>query len=158
MTDPADAPLDEIDRAILDQIHSVYALVDPPPADLDERVRFAIALETTDFEVARLAEELLVGSGARGTERTRTMTFDAESLTIMVSVAELADGLLRLDGWLAPAAALRVELRVAAGSAPARQVTADSSGRFVFHGVGRGLAQLVVHRDSGAVVTPSLVL
>ncbi|HEU4425960.1 MAG TPA: hypothetical protein VFR67_25760 [Pilimelia sp.] len=162
MTDPADAPLDEIDRAILDQIRSVHALIDPPPADLDERVRFAISLETVDIEVARLVEELLVGSGARGPERTRTMTFDAESMTIMVSVAELPDGLLRLDGWLAPAAALRVELR-APGTTSARQVTADSSGRFVFHGVGRGLAQLLVHREDGpagatTVVTPSLVL
>jgi len=161
MTDP-DAPLDEIDLAILDQVRSLHSVLDPPPAGLDERIAFAIALETVDLEVARLQEDLLVGSGARGTERIRTMTFDAESLTIMIAIAELPDGLLRLDGWLAPAAAMRVELRVAADTGPARVAFADESGRFVFHGVGHGLAQLLVRRGSGgstaSIVTPSLML
>ena len=73
---------------------------------------FAIALDGLDAEVARLGEQLAVGSGARGSERTRTITFDADSRTVMITIADRPDGLVRIDGWLAPAAALRVELRV----------------------------------------------
>jgi hypothetical protein len=147
MTDAADGRLDKLDAAILDQIRSAFALVDPPPPDLNDRVRFAIALEDVDIEVARLQEDQLVGSGARSGERTRTITFDAQSLTIMVSIIDLPEGLVRLDGWLAPPAARRVELRLGASPGPAssRLVSADGHGRFVFADVGRGLAQLVVH-------------
>src|SRR4029453_6357195 len=86
MTDGQD--LDAIDEAILKQIRATYGRVDPPPADLDVRVQFGIALESVDIEVARLAEDLVVGSGARGSERTRTITFDSESVTIMISIIE----------------------------------------------------------------------
>jgi hypothetical protein len=168
MTDASDGQLDEVDAAILGQLQAAYALADPPPADLDERVRFAIALTAVDIEVARLQEDLLVGSGARSGERARTITFDAQSLTILVSVMDLPDGLVRLDGWLAPPAPRRVELRMGTPpgpEAPSRLVTADDRGRFVFADVGRGLAQLVVHPAPGAaagpgtsVVTPSWLL
>lgn len=163
MTDAfADAPLDEIDAAILDQIRSASASADPMPADLDDRVRFAIAMESVDVEVARLQDDLLVGSGARGGERTRTITFDTRRLTLMVSIVELPDGVVRLDGWLAPPAPLRVELRLAEPAA-SRLVTADDGGRFVFADVGRGLAQLLIHLDAGdgpptSVVTPAWTL
>jgi hypothetical protein len=161
MTSPADLPLDDDDQAVLDRLAGVYALLDPPPADLDERVSFAIALDSVDAEVARLSEQLAVGSGARGSERTRAITFDADSRAVMITVADRADGLVRIDGWLAPAAALRVELRVPE-PAPPRIVTADTAGRFAFDGVPHGIAQLLVHpaADDAAprVVTPAFAL
>jgi hypothetical protein len=164
MTDPADARLDHVDHEILDRLAAVQDRLDPPLADLDERSAFVLGLATLELEVARLREDLLVGSGARALQRTRTITFDADSRTIMVTIVERADGLVRLDGWLAPAAALAVELRIAGTpDAPPRSemVTANRSGRFVFDRVPRGLAQLLVRpADDGAarVVTPSLVL
>src|SRR5215831_1276494 len=112
MTDPADMPLDDVDQAVLDRLAAVHALLDPPPADLDERVSFAIALDALDAEVARLSEQLTVGSGARSSERTHTITFDAASRAVMITVVGRPDGLVRIDGWLAPAAELRVELRL----------------------------------------------
>jgi hypothetical protein len=112
MTDPADLPLDDGDQAILDRLAAVQAMLDPPPADLDERVTFAIALDSLDAEVARFREEELVGSGARGSERTHTITFDADSRAVMITIAARPDSLVRIDGWLAPAAALQVELRL----------------------------------------------
>jgi hypothetical protein len=168
MTDDPDGRLDKVDVAILDQVRAAYAAADSRPADLDGRVRFASVLESVDIEVARLQEDVLVGSGTRSAERTRTTTFDAESLTIMVSIVDLPDDLVRLDGWLAPPGAHRVELRL--GTTPDQRVAswlvdADDGGRFVFSGVGRGLAQLLVQPapDSGggpttSVVTPSMVL
>jgi hypothetical protein len=161
MTSPADLPPDGDDQAVLDRLAGIYALLDPPPADLDKRVRFAIALENADAEVARLSEQLVAGSGARGTERIRTITFDADSRAVMITVAPQADGLVRIDGWLAPAAALRIELRLLE-PAPPRLVTADAAGRFAFDGVPHGLAQLLVHQaaDEAAprVITPAFSL
>lgn len=167
MTESQD--LDGVDQEILEQLRAVYALVDPPPADLNERVRFAIALESIDIEVARLQEEMVAGSGARGTERTRTITFDSESVTIMISVVDHGSDQVRIDGWLAPAGRRQVELRIGGSPPSARGVTraamTEETGRFVFDGVDRGLAQLVVHlaTDTGVdltttVVTPPLML
>jgi len=161
MQDSADLPLDERDQEILDRLAAVHALADPPPADLDERVSFAIALDAVDAEVARLSEQLAVGSGARGTERTRTITFDADSRTVMITVVDRPDGLVRIDGWLAPAAALQVELRLPE-PAPPRRVTADPAGRFAFDGVAHGLGQLLVQPPQGSasprVVTPAFAI
>jgi hypothetical protein len=153
-------PLDDFDLAILDQLAAVHAVVDPPPADLDLRVRFALDLDNIEVEVARRTEDVLVGSGARAAERARTVTFEADSRTVMITIGERPDGLLRMDGWLAPAAALRVELRFA-DPVPDRTVVADQAGRFVFDEVTPGLVQLLVHPlddTEPQVVTPALTL
>ncbi len=154
-------PLDDTDQQILDQLRAVHDRLDPPPPDLAERVRFALALEDLDVEVCRLQEEMFVGSGPRAAERARTITFDSESMTIMVSIAEESAGHVRLDGWLAPPAQARVELR-RHETAWHSTVIADEFGRFVFERVPRGLAQLVVLRPEGQpgpnVATPSLIL
>jgi hypothetical protein len=179
---PAAEPLDHVDADILGHVARMHARLDPPPADLNERVRFAIAIENIDVEVARLAEEVLAGSGARGVERVRTITFESTSLTIMVTIADAGTPGVRLDGWLAPPGRRRVELRsgghgassLLAGSASlagarsdvtSRSVVADDVGRFVFDDVGHGLIQLLVHPEAGdgvdhaaTVVTPSLTL
>jgi hypothetical protein len=159
MTDRAGERLDSTDEGILDRLAALFTRLDPPPFDLDERVRFAIALEDADVEVARLSEERLIGTGARGAERTRTITFDCESRTIMVTVADTPAGRVRIDGWLAPAAQLRVELRVGEWSA---STMSDDGGRFIFDEVDHGLGQLLVHPVAGAesstVVTPSVLL
>ena len=161
MTDPADLPLDGDDQAILDRLAAVHAMLDPPPADLDERVLFAIALDGLDAEVARYREPEMIGSGARGTERTHTITFDADSRAVMITIVARPDSLVRIDGWLAPAAALQVELRLPEPARP-RVVIADAAGRFAFDGVPHGLAQLLVQPpDDGAaprVVTPAFHL
>lgn len=161
MIAPDGAPLDDTDQQILDRLASLHGRVDPPPSDLDLRVQFAIHLEDLDAQVARVRADLLAAPGARDTERTRTITFDADSRTVMVTIVERPDGLLRLDGWLAPPAALPIELRLPEPAAPLR-VTADQAGRFVFDPVPRGLAQLLVHPPEGGaqprVVTPSLAL
>jgi hypothetical protein len=160
MTDEPGELIDATDEAVLRQLAALYAELDPPPADLDDRVSFAIGLENADIEIARLVEEELVGSGARGTERTRTITFDAESRTIMLTVSEIAHGRVRIDGWLAPPAGLTVELRFGDRSLT---TVADEAGRFVFDGVDHGLAQVLVHPGaaddrSSSVVTPSMTL
>ena len=57
MTDFADRPLDSTDQEVIDRLAAIHARLDPPPAHLDVRVQFAIALHDIDAEVARLSEE-----------------------------------------------------------------------------------------------------
>jgi hypothetical protein len=168
MTDlPAghDALIDGTDVAILAGVRDLFDNADPMPADLVDNVLFAVSLADLDVEVCRLTETSgLAAAGARDDdgEQSRTVTFDSESLTIMVTLVPLDDDLVRLDGWLAPPAACRVELRTPAGSSV---TTSDGDGRFVLDRVPRGLAKLVIRRtptDPAArareVVTPSIEL
>jgi hypothetical protein len=153
-------PLDSVDQDILDRIAAVHAAVDPPPPELDLLVRFALDLEQAEFELARRTGDVLAGSGARAVEQTRTITFEATGRTVMITLAERPDGLLRIDGWLAPAAPLRVELRFAEPMEP-RVESADEAGRFVFDETPRGLAQFVIHPPddtTSSVVTPAFTL
>lgn len=160
MSEPTDGPLDAVDEAILAELAAAYAAADPPPPDLDLRVRFALAAGDLDAEVARLSEDLLAGSGARAGGQPRTVTFEAASLSVMLTVVERPDGRRRLDGWLAPPAQLGVELRAAGSRTPTHAVTADEGGRFVFDDVPPGLAQLTVRQTEPGrtVLTPAVDL
>jgi hypothetical protein len=129
--------------------------LDPMPADLLDRIRFAIELETADFEVMRLTQ--LGAPAARGDEQSRLITFDSESVTIMVSIKQNADRSIRVDGWLTPAGRHPVELRT---TTDPLTTMSDEDGRFVLDAVPPGLVQLIV-RPTGTtrtVTTPSISL
>jgi hypothetical protein len=156
----ADGPIDGHDLEVLASMADVFARIEPVPAGLVDRIRFAVALEHLDAEVARIrAEHAPDLALARGDEATRTITFESPSLTIMITISAASGDMIRLDGWLAPPAAHPIELRTATGEIRSR---ADDEGCFAFRRVPRGLAQLVVRTDgdpSGrAVVTPSIVV
>jgi len=152
-------------------IRQLFESLDPMPSDLPERIRFSLALHDLDAEVARLtsaADELALT--ARGAEESRTITFDSDSLTIMIRIDSNPDGSVRVDGWLAPPKYCRVEIRTADNTIT---MMADEAGRFVFPSVPHGTARLVVRppETSAAndhaqakpgvvksVITPALVL
>jgi len=148
----------EEDLLLLAELDVLFDKVDPMPADLVDRVRFAIALEDLDVEVARWvhAEERV---GVRGPS-PNTVTFTVEDLTIMVSLTP-AGASCRFDGWLVPGGPHTVEIRVSGH--PSTITSADSDGRFAADEVPRGTTQLVVHivddrgERSRTVVTPTLV-
>ena len=146
---------DEFDTEILAGVRDLYSTVDPPAPDLVARVQFALRLEDVDLDVMRLVESQ--PAGVRGDEASLTVTFDSDTMTIMISVSDTAPDRVRVDGWLAPPAPLTVELRTR--HSPLR-TTADDEGRFVFDAVPHGLVQFVVHVDgsSRSVVTPSIVV
>jgi hypothetical protein len=158
--------LDELDQSILDKVRTMHDLLDPPPGDLNERTKFAIRLSNLDVEVSRLYEDSgfdTVGAGARSIEKIRTVTFETETLTIMMTVTEQGEGLVRVEGWLAPPGPQRVELRVSDtpdGRGVSRYTIPEPSGRFVFDGVAGGWAQLTVYRGPGesVVLTSPLML
>jgi hypothetical protein len=163
---PANGPLDDVDLGILNDIRHAFAAADPMPADLPERIRFALALRDLEYEVARLAAEQQADDerlvAVRGAEQSRTVTFDSDSLTIMIRIDANPDGTVRVDGWLAPSQQREIEMTTSAGSL---RVTADEQGRFAFARVPRGTAQLLARAPEQAggeprraVVTPALIL
>lgn len=130
------------DDDLLDGIRDVFDTVDPMPAGLPDRIRLALLLTGVGAELACLtSSESDLALAARGSEQSRMVTFDSDSLTIMIRIDANADGTARVDGWLAPPRAHLVEIRL-----PERTmaVTADSLGRFVFPAVPRGTAHLIV--------------
>ncbi len=159
----ADDPLDDADLEILADIRGLFQAADPMPADLPERIRFSLALRDLEIEVARLAaEEDRQLLAVRGPEQSRTITFDSDSLTIMIRIDQNRDGTARVDGWLAPPQRSEIEVKTTAGSLSA---ASDEQGRFALASVPRGTAQLVVRpaeqQTSGSgrsVVTPALIL
>ncbi len=157
----ADEPLDDADFGVLGDIRGLFESADPMPADLPERIRFGLALRDLEVEVARLAEEDQLAVAARGEEQSRTITFDSDSLTIMIRIDANRDGTVRVDGWLAPPQCRQVEIKTAAEPLTA---ASDAQGRFAFARVPCGMAQLIVHSpepssgDTRSVVTPALII
>lgn len=145
------------DQALLTHLREMWEVTDPPPSDLVTRTMFLLELEDLEFELMSLAPEPS-GAGARAPETASTITFAAESLTVMITVSPTdtphaagppGQRFQRLDGWIAPSASLRVELRTTVG---VQEGVADQDGRFVFAEVPCGLIQLVVHPTDGAAV------
>ena len=168
-----DDPLTEADFLLLDEIRRLTDADDPVPDGLVPIIRFAMEMRNLEEEVSWLSAASPAPADVRGGEAedgvgTRTITFegDDDSLAIMVRVSGGADVRgVRIDGWLAPPAGHRIELRTPAGEFA---TVADGQGRFVFDDVPHGLAQLVVRPLSGPpdaesgpglpVTTPAIVL
>src|SRR5215469_13546010 len=138
----ADGLLDSIDEEILSQIRDAYTAADPMPPDLPARISFSLALRDLEAEVARLGDrESEPALASRGAEQSRTVTFDSDSLTIMIRIDSNGDGTVRVDGWLAPPQRREIEMKTE--SSPL-SVTTDEQGRFAFAIVPRGTAQIIV--------------
>lgn len=159
----ADEPLDASDVRLLGAVADLLDTIDPVPDDLVDRIRFSLALDEVYAEVASItrleADALAVRSDPAAGTRTETLTFSSDSLTAMVTVTRTGLDEVRLDGWLAPPAPLRVTVRMQEGN---REVTADDAGRFALEGLPQGFAQLSFHPvdtdpaedGEGVVVTP----
>lgn len=153
--------LDTSDLAVLNSIRAYYDESDPLPDGLVDRIQFEITLDALHAEVATLTRMDLVSQGVRSaaTEAVRTITFTSESLTTMVTITPQPDGSVRVDGWAAPGAGLRVEVLLAAGP---RETHADEDGRFVFEGLPTGLAKFALHvpkdKEYATVLSPTVEL
>jgi hypothetical protein len=151
--------LDPSDFALLNSLRATYEERDPVPDGLAERIQFHVTLDALNTEVATLTQLDMAAAGARSatTEAVRTITFTSDSLTTMVTLTPLEDGTVRVDGWAAPGAGIRVELLLADGP---HNTYADEDGRFVFEAVPCGLAKfaLYVPHDSelSTVLSPAI--
>jgi hypothetical protein len=156
--------LDERDVELLGILRECHEKLDPMPDSVVQRSLFALAVEDIDAEVLRLAEQYgPAGAGVRGGEgeEARVVTFDSDSLTIMIRISQQADT-VRIDGWLAPPQVCRVEVRSGERTLDA---DVDAEGRFVLEEIPRGLAQLVVRLGEAltggggpSILTPAIVL
>lgn len=163
--------LDSCDERILAVINELHHRDDPMPDDLNERVQLVLELEAElDARVARVtrSNELVLTRGeaelAVGQGDPASVTFDCETVTVMVTPRPSALQELRLDGWIGPEGTYEVELRSPEGS---RRASTDESGRFVLEGLPDGqLFQLVIRPDEAlqreglpaVVVTPAVRL
>ncbi len=154
----ADGMLDALDADVLDRLDALHDLVDGPPPGFTDLMVFAVAAHGLEVELARLEEEVAAPAARAGEEATRSMTFEADSLSILLRVVDAGEDRVRLDGWLAPTVHAVVELRRPDGTHD--RVESGDDGRFVLDGVRRGLVQVVVRRESvtAAVVTPTVEL
>ena len=154
----AGEPLDADDFALLNSLRAYYDEHDPVPDGLVERIQFELTLDALHAEVATLTQLDLADAGARSTETesVRTITFTSESITTMVTLTAEGEGTVRVDGWAAPGAGIRVEILLADGP---RETHADDDGRFVFEAVPNGLAKFALHPGAGGtVVSPTIEL
>jgi hypothetical protein len=150
------APIDSRDTEILTGLRDLWSTLDPLPPNLLDHIKFAVDLDHVDVEVAR--HVALQRAMARGDdELSRLITFDSDSLTIMVSLRANQDGTIRVDGWLTPAGRHLVELRTDNRD---QTTVSDEDGRFVLDPVAPGMAQLVVRPDgtTRTVTTPTIAL
>ncbi|MEU4247728.1 hypothetical protein AB0F15_09975 [Amycolatopsis sp. NPDC026612] len=153
----ADEPLDELDFRLLAGVRELWEDADPMPATLLDQIRFAIQLEHVDLEVMRIREQEGLAVARSAAEQGRLITFDSESLTIMVNVSPEPGGAMRLDGWLTPPAAHPIEVRTKDGTLT---TTSDPEGRFAVSGVPHGMVQVLVRTEgrSRTVSTPAIEL
>lgn len=149
--------LDDLDLAVLARVRSLFEARDPVPEGLAERIEFALTLDALETEVATLTQVDLATAGSRAgeTETVRTVTFSTETLDAMVTLTDAPDGTVRVDGWIAPGAAMRVELVVAGSTL---EVESDEDGRFVLEAVPKGLAKFALHPGGRTVVSPTIEL
>lgn len=151
--------MDAQDETLLRELDTLLRTVDPMPDDLVDRVRFALALDEVHAEVAemtRLSADALAVRADPGVEAaTTSLTFEAGSLTAMVTVTRTGEDRRRIDGWVTPPVPVHVAARMQEG---VLEADSDESGRFVLDGLPGGFAQLVLHHEGGAVVTPMFEL
>ncbi|WP_410593197.1 hypothetical protein [Amycolatopsis sp. lyj-23] len=153
----ANEPLDELDFRLLAGVRELWEDADPMPATLLEQIRFAIQLEDVDLEVMRIRDQEQLAVARSAAEQGRLITFDSESLTIMVNVSPEPGGTIRLDGWLTPPAEHPIEVRTANGPLT---TASDAEGRFAVGGVPHGMVQVLVRTvgRSRTVSTPAIEL
>ena len=146
---------DDVD--LLERLGRLWQEHDPVPAGLAARIEFALTLDALETELATLTQVELAPTGSRSgdTETARTVTFSSETLDAMVTLTDAPDGTVRVDGWIAPAAAMRVEVLLDGSTL---EVEADEDGRFVLEPVPRGLAKLALHPAGRTVLSPTIEL
>ena len=161
LTHPPDAPLDDVDEVVLASLARALRDADPLPEGLVERSQFAMTLALLEEEAAEVMAMQSVDAFAGAVRadsapvEARTITFTHDSVTVMIALSPSDDRHVRVDGWLAPAARLVVELRQPGGE---QSTTSDDDGRFSFDVADRGPASLLIRlADGGTSVTTPVI-
>lgn len=164
-------PMDSCDKRIMSVINELHHRDDPIPNDLNERVQFVLELEAAlDAKVASVYRptEMALTRGDTGLTVNQgdpaSITFDCETITVMVTPRPSAVQEIRLDGWIGPEGTYEVEVRSPQGT---RRASTDETGRFALEGLPNDeMFQLVIRPDEAlqreglpaVVVTPAVRL
>ncbi|MFL6152339.1 MAG: hypothetical protein ACJ72B_08140 [Ornithinibacter sp.] len=155
--DFAAQPLDDLDRIILDTVADVFRAADPVPEGLTEDIKFALTVQAMHAEVAELQRVGAESALARSEyTQTQTLTFSAETLSVMVTISPIDSEEVRVDGWVTGhGSPVRVELRAGARTVGA---LVDDDGRFTLDPAPRGLVRFVFlpEGDVRPVITPAV--
>ena len=152
----AAGPLDSDDLLLLALMREHADRTDPVPSGLTDRIELAMTVAGLEAEVARLISMEDVAVRSLDYERATSITFASDQLSVMVTIEQVADGVV-VRGWLTTPGA-EVELR---GRDRTHLARTDADGRFQFADVERGLAHLVIRPtepDSSPVITPAFEL
>ena len=155
--DLATEPLDDLDERILTALADVLRAADPVPAGLADDVKFALTVQALHAEVAELQRVGAESALARSEyTRTQTLTFSAETLSVMVTLSPIDAEEVRVDGWVTGHdSAVTVEIR---GATRTLSVEVDDDGRFTIDPAPRGLVHFVFLPvgDVRPVITPTV--
>jgi hypothetical protein len=151
MTD-ANRPMTADDARVLTLLAEAQDLHDPMPPGLIERISLAVSLELMEAELAVLiAHEL---EPARADTPVDSITFTASSLSLMVTMASVDDG-VRVDGWVTGGG---VEVELLSGD-ESFAATSDATGRLTWPTVAHGAVRFRIRAPqpgSRVVVTPTI--
>lgn len=149
--------LDDVDGLVLETVAEVFRTCDPVPAGLTEDIKFALTVQALHAEVAELqrldAESALARSEYT---RTQTLTFSAETLSVMVTLSPIDAETVRVDGWVTGHdSPVVIEIR---GNAETATAVVDEDGRFTIDPASRGLVHFVFlpAGDARPVITPTV--
>lgn len=151
--------LDPVDAHLLEALRHIHEDLDPVPADLVDRVKFAMSVAALEAEVAEIVSSATLET-VRGTDydRADTVTFASDGLSVMVSIEHGPSTKVDIVGWVSEPD-VEVELRERGRT---RTTQVDADGRFTFAGVERGLVNFVLRRRSDAaappIITPAIEL
>ncbi|CAN5492472.1 hypothetical protein BH23ACT6_BH23ACT6_25240 [soil metagenome] len=161
--------LDDQDGRILAEIREVASRVDPVPALLPDRVKYAMTVRLLEAEVAELTAMPMAAVRSESGERVDSISFSGSNVSLMVTIASDADG-VRVDCWVTSGGAL-VEVRFSGrdeevgSDTPAdgkREEVCDEHGRCAFTGLPSGLAHFIVWPDADKltqpIITPTITL
>lgn len=151
------APFDDTDAALMRSLREVVDRLDPTPAGMTDRVKFALTVQALHAEVAELTRgaDALTRGDDDEPDQTMTMTFSTDTVSVMVTVTEEDPDMTRIDGWLT---CEQADVALVRPGRPEQRVSV-SDGRFVLTGVPAGSARLVVYpADARTVVTPTFTL
>lgn len=143
---------------LLEEFREVLDVLDPVPDDLVEEIKFALTVRLLDAEVAALTAAT-VPVLRTVADSPPSITFSAANLSVMLSVSEDGDGLVRLDGWVTLGGAEIDVHRPDVASPALASAVSDSRGRFVIAGLPHGRMCFVIRdgrpeqEGSAAIVT-----
>lgn len=144
---------DDEDRLLLGAIGRMFDELDPMPAGLTDRVRFVLALDSLEAEMASVTSEMALESSVRSvdSEDVRTLSLAVDEITAVLTVSRSPDGLVRLDGLIVPA--MEATVRVIQGR-NVMHARSNDLGRFSLSDLDPGQSWFLVLPD-GATGLPA---